>query len=185
MQYWVLFALQTVTIAAVTSWITVYLSKRQFRYQQGWERKFKCYEDILERLNDILLIGSDLIASEENPNHFGFFSDDDVLPRTRAFMQNIAKAYTVWSLLISIEATKAIEEMSIKLRETPTSMNKSDLVKFNIIVENALIKVHNAARKDLWGYGIGYYKKRWILSQRSGLIDRVTYTQIHNESKDN
>ena len=171
MQTWALFALQAVIIAAVTSWITVYLSKRQFRYQQGWERKLKCYEEILGRLNDMILLGLDLTAFEENPNHFPFFEDDEAVQKLRRFMQDIVKAYSVWSLLISKRATCCLEEMFLALNDTPRTLDINAIYFINKTVEKCLIDLHNAARSDLWGWGIGYYRNRWLISVRSGLID--------------
>src|SRR5512141_2014047 len=46
--------LSAVVISAITSWITVRLSLRQFYSQRWWDRKHEAYTSIIDALSDLV-----------------------------------------------------------------------------------------------------------------------------------
>ena len=57
-----------VGIAAVSSWITVRLSIKQFRNQRWWEKKVETYQRVIEAFHNSKKYSSEYLTTESNPS---------------------------------------------------------------------------------------------------------------------
>ena len=100
-----------IAIAAVSSWITVHLSIRQFRSQRWWEKKVEAYERVIEAFHKYKKFSSEYLITE-------YFKGNEVSEERAAELRaqskegwdEISRASDVGQFFLSEKAVKILQK---------------------------------------------------------------------------
>jgi hypothetical protein len=98
-----------IVIAAVSAWITVQLSLRQFRAERWWERKAEAYERIIGAFHDFKIFASRQ-AAELQKKEMSEEAGATLRARARKADDDILKAIDIGALYLSDEAQSRLRQ---------------------------------------------------------------------------
>ncbi len=93
-----------IIIAAVSSLITVRLSKQQFRSERWWERKVAAYERVIEAFHDFKRFSTEHLEAAERDNDVPKDRETELRQRASLATDEIKRASDIGSFLLSQEA---------------------------------------------------------------------------------
>jgi hypothetical protein len=96
--------LSAIFIAAVSSWITVQLSLRQFRTEKWWERKADAYAKVIETLYNSKEFSDHHLEAFGNGREVPDEVDADVRAKSKAAHAEIRRIANVGAFLLSDQA---------------------------------------------------------------------------------
>jgi hypothetical protein len=99
-----------IIIAAMSSFITVRLSKHQFRSERWWERKVAAYERVIEAFHDFKRFSSEHLEAAQNDNEVPKDRETELRQRASRATDEIKRASDIGSFLLSKEALAILEK---------------------------------------------------------------------------
>ena len=99
-----------IVIAAVSSWITVQLSLRQFRSERWWERKVRAYENVIEALHHLKRFFSNNLKEQCEGKKRSAEICEELRIKSRVARSEIEKAIDVGGFLLCKEALDRLEQ---------------------------------------------------------------------------
>ena len=112
-------ALSAVLIAAISSWITVQLSKGKFRSERWWERKVQAYERVIEAFHNSKRFDAEHMRAEEQSREISEERAEELRAAARAARDEILKASDIGSFLLSEEALKILAKYEAESEKIP------------------------------------------------------------------
>lgn len=103
-----------ILIAAVSSWITVQLSIRQFRGEKWWERKADAYTHVIEALHNSKEFSDQHLDAARRGNEISSDRDAELRAKAKIGREEIRRARNIGAFLLS---DKAISRLDIFKQE--------------------------------------------------------------------
>ena len=100
--------LSAVAIAALSSWITVYLSLNKFRSERWWEKKVQAYERVIEAFHKAKKFASEYLDAEYKGKEVDKDRDLELRRLSKEARDEIARASDIGSFVLSEDALKVI-----------------------------------------------------------------------------
>ena len=94
-------------IAAVSSWITVYLSLRKFRSEKWWERKADAYANVIEALHNSKEFSDQHLHAREKGCEISSDQDSELRAKSKAGHAEIRRVANIGAFLLSLKPTSA------------------------------------------------------------------------------
>jgi hypothetical protein len=140
-------------IAAVSSYITVQLSLRQFYSQRWWERKAKTYSMIIDAFYYQIYSTERYMGYEELGKTLADDRKAELDSISRKGWNVIHKATSIGEFIISQETAKQLEECDKELKVIDLKSNKQSLYEImdqELDIYNKYIKIiRDCAKRDL------------------------------------
>jgi hypothetical protein len=141
-----------IVIAAVSSWITVQLSLRQFRSERWWERKAEAYERIIGAFHDFKILRSRQGAAELQNKEMSENESAELLARAKAADDEILKAIDLGAFYLSDEAQSRLKQYQSEERSA-RDLNLNtwlEYLKSDLAASDACLKdLIQIAKRDL------------------------------------
>lgn len=109
--------LTTISIAAVSSLITVQFSLRKFRSERWWERKAEAYSRIIEVLHNAKAFAASHIEAEEKGRELPEEQDEALRRRSKVAFDEILKVSDIGAFLLSDDAIERLRLFQKKTEE--------------------------------------------------------------------
>ena len=110
----ILTLLTGIGIAAVSSWITVRLSIKQFRNQRWWEKKVETYQRIIEAFHKSKNYSSEYLTTEFKGREVSEDRGAELVKQSKEAHEEISKACDVGRFLLSDKAVSILDEFERK-----------------------------------------------------------------------
>jgi len=111
--------LSGIAIAAVSSWITVQLSKHKFRAERWWEKKVEAYERVIEAFHNSKKFDTEHMTAEERGREVDEARDAELRSLAKAARDEILKASDVGSFVLSEKALKILAKYEAESDNMP------------------------------------------------------------------
>ena len=142
--------LSGIAIAAVSSWITVQLSKHKFRSERWWEKKVTAYERVIEAFHNSKKFDSEHIEAEEGGRKVDESRDKELMSFAKEARDEILKATDIGSFLLSEEALKILARYEAESENIPRQESWYDHLEVSWSITNSYMKEFiKEAHRDL------------------------------------
>ena len=142
--------LKGIGIAAVSSWITVRLSIRQFRSQRLWEKKVETYQKIIEAFHKSKKFESEYLTAEFKGREVDEDRGAELVKQSKEAYEEISKACDVGRFLLSDKAVSILDEFKKKYDNQPRYENWLESLTENWSLANHYMKEFiDEAQKDV------------------------------------
>ncbi len=111
--------LSGIAIAAVSSWITVQLSKHKFRSERWWEKKVDAYERVIEAFHNSKKFDSEHMTAEERGREISESRDAELRTHAKEARDEILKASDIGSFVLSEAALKILAKYEAESENMP------------------------------------------------------------------
>ena len=111
--------LSGIAIAAISSWITVQLSKHKFRSERWWEKKVGAYERVIEAFHNSKKFDAEHMSAEERGSEVGEARDAELRLLAKAARDEILKASDIGSFVLSEDALKILAKYGAESKNMP------------------------------------------------------------------
>lgn len=147
----IVFTLLTgIGIAAVSSWITVRLSIRQFRSQRLWEKKVETYQKIIEAFHKSKNYSSEYLTTEIKGREVSEARGAELVKQSKEAHHEISKARDVGRFLLSDKAVSILDEFKKKYHSQPHYESWVESLEKNWLLADDYMKEFIAeAQKDV------------------------------------
>ena len=108
-----------IAIAAVSSWITVQLSKNKFRSERWWEKKVDAYERVIEAFHKSKKFDTEHMTAEERGSKIDEARDVELRLFAKEARDEILKASDIGSFVLSKEALKILAKYEAESENMP------------------------------------------------------------------
>jgi cell fate (sporulation/competence/biofilm development) regulator YlbF (YheA/YmcA/DUF963 family) len=111
--------LSGIAIAAVSSWITVQLSRYKFRSERWWEKKVEAYERVIEAFHNSKKFDSEHMTAEERGRDVDEARDAELRKLAKEARDEILKASDIGSFVLSENALKILARYEAESKNAP------------------------------------------------------------------
>ena len=111
--------LTAIAIAAVSSWITVQLSRHKFRNERWWDKKVAAYERVIEAFHNSKKFSSEHMAAEESGAEVNELRDIELRSLAKEAIDEIKKSSDIGSFILSESALKILANYEAESEKAP------------------------------------------------------------------
>ena len=108
-----------IAIAAVSSWITVQLSRDKFRNERWWDKKVAAYERVIEAFHNSKKFLSEHLAAEEFGYEVNEIHDIELRKLAKDAGDEIKKSSDIGSFILSESALKILDLYATESENAP------------------------------------------------------------------
>jgi len=139
-----------IIIAAVSSWITVQLSLKQFRSERWWERKAKAYERLIKALHHSKKFFDDHLKAEYDGKEISDEIDKELRAKSTVARNEIEKVMDIGGFIVCEEALDRLKQYRNEVDKASQRKSWFEYLDASLVATetciNDLIKI---ARQDL------------------------------------
>jgi len=142
--------LSAIFIAAISSWITVQLSLKRFRFERWWERKVDAYSKIIEALHNLKAFSDNHLDALMRGSELSEEKDLELRARSQAARTELDKIVDIGSFLLSDQSFKRIQQFRKERNSLGSSPDWVEYLENDLhITSNCLSDLINLAKEDL------------------------------------
>jgi hypothetical protein len=112
-------AFSAVAIAALSSWITVYLSRNKFRSERWWEKKVEAYERVIDAFHKSKKFNSEHIRADELKIEMNESRQAELSLQAKEARDEILRASDVGSFVLSKNALSILAKYEAESENIP------------------------------------------------------------------
>ena len=112
-------ALSAIAIAAISSWITVQLSRNKFRSERWWEKKFEAYEHVIDAFHGSKKFYSEYMRAEQLDLNMDEARREELKNQAKGARDAILKASDIGSFLLSANALSILAKYEAESENIP------------------------------------------------------------------
>ena len=139
-----------ISIAAVSSWITVQLSRKKFRTERLWEKKIDAYERLIEALHQSKKFSSEHLIAEIKSRDIDEARDFELRKLAQAAREVIDRAADIGGFVMSEKSVAIVKNYQSEAEKLDTCQFWYEYIDMDhTITERCLNRVIQAAKEDL------------------------------------
>lgn len=142
--------LSAIAISAVSSWITVQLSRHKFRTEKMWEKKASAYERVIDAFHEAKKFASEHLDAVYKGCEMDESRDEELRKMAKDARDEIIRASDVGAFILSTEAMGVLEKYEAESQSLPVCDSWHEYLETKFSVTHKYMKEFIAeAKRDL------------------------------------
>jgi hypothetical protein len=139
----------SILVAAITAYITVFLSQRQYYSQKWWDRKADTYSKIMESLYSIQHRLQMLLEEDAGERHISAETMNELRKKSNEGFEDIDRISKMGVFLLSKEVEEIVSRLNVEINKVENGDFYTDAYEIIDITNKYLRLIRDAAMKDL------------------------------------